>query len=59
MGACLADIIIHWSLIFSETVNGSGKCCKSFGVGIALIIDILLNSLIGLTPFVDNFTREL
>jgi len=58
MGACLADIIIHWTLIFSETINGSGKCCRSFAIFITLVIDVLLNSLIGLTPFVDNFTRK-
>jgi len=58
MGACMADIVIHWSLIFSEAVNGPGKLCRNFGVFLALIVDIMLNCLIGLTPFVDNWTRK-
>jgi len=59
IGACLADIVANWGLIFSKQVNGTDT--SSFGrhvrIFIWLIIDIIINCLIGLTPFVDNFTH--
>jgi len=59
IGACLADITINWKLLFSKEVNKSdaGTRLRNFKVLLWLIFDILINCLIGLTPFVDNFTH--
>ncbi|EED94376.1 predicted protein, partial [Thalassiosira pseudonana CCMP1335] len=45
IGACIADICINWSLLFSKHVL------------LWLLFDIVINCLVGLTPFVDNFTH--
>jgi len=57
IGACLADIIMNWRLLFSDFVNENGKKHKHAMVIIFLLVDIILNSIIGLTPYVDNFTH--
>ena len=57
IGACLADIYLHWGLLFSKFVNGKNNHGHVY-VLLALLADIFINSLIGLTPFVDNFTRK-
>lgn len=59
IGACLADITMNWKLLFSDFVNEKDKKHKHAMVVVALLLDILLNSIIGLTPYVDNFTRKL
>lgn len=58
IGACLADIIMNWKLLFCDFVSENGKKHRHAMVVVILLLDILLNSIIGLTPFVDNFTRE-
>lgn len=59
IGACVADIAINWRLLFSKEVNknDSGTRLRHFKVLMWLVFDILINCLIGLTPFVDNFTH--
>jgi len=59
IGACLADIVTNWNLLFSKAVNKTddGSRYRHIKVLIWLILDILLNVLIGMTPFVDNFTH--
>lgn len=59
IGGCLADIVSNWNLLFSKAVNpeDDGSVFRHTKVLIWLIVDILLNVLIGLTPFVDNFTH--
>lgn len=56
IGGCIADIIANWSLLFSKELN-QGESFKHVKVLIWLMLDILLNVIIGLTPFVDNFTH--
>lgn len=56
IGGCVADIIANWNLIFSKELN-QGEGFKHVKVLIWLMVDILLNVVIGLTPFVDNFTH--
>jgi H+/Cl- antiporter ClcA len=58
IGACLADIIMNWSLLFSDIVSEHGKKHRHAIVVIVLVVDIFLNSIIGLTPFVDNYNRK-
>lgn len=58
IGACLSDIIMNWKLLFSDFVTENGKKHRHAMVVIFLLMDIILNSIIGLTPYVDNFTRK-
>ncbi|KAL7469309.1 hypothetical protein ACHAXS_009575 [Conticribra weissflogii] len=59
IGACLADICINWSLLFSKHANESdeGTRFRHLKVLLWLLFDIIINCLVGLTPFVDNFTH--
>jgi len=57
IGACLSDIIMNWNLLFSDFVN-EGKSKKRHALVLLLLfLDIIVNCLLGLTPFVDNFTH--
>ena len=58
IGACLADILMNWRLLFSEFVIEDGKKHRHVMVVIVLLMDIILNSIIGLTPYVDNYNRK-
>lgn len=58
IGACLADIIMNWKLLFCDFVTENGKKHRHVMVVVFLLLDIVLNCLIGLTPYVDNFTRK-
>jgi membrane associated rhomboid family serine protease len=58
IGACLSDIIINWKLLFCDFVTENGKRHRHAMVVVFLLLDIALNSIIGLTPYVDNFTRK-
>lgn len=58
IGACLADIIMNWKLLFCDFVTENGKKHRHALVVVALLFDIALNCIIGLTPFVDNFCRK-
>ncbi|KAL7539238.1 LOW QUALITY PROTEIN: hypothetical protein ACHAXR_009109 [Thalassiosira sp. AJA248-18] len=57
IGAAISDIIMNWNLLFNEFVNERGARLSHARVLIVLFLDIVLNCLIGLTPFVDNFTH--
>lgn len=58
IGACLSDIVMNWKLLFNDFVTENGKKHHHVIVVVFLFLDILLNCVLGLTPFVDNFTRE-
>lgn len=58
IGACLADIMMNWKHLFSDFVIENGRRNNHLLVVAFLILDILLNCLIGLTPYVDNYTRK-
>lgn len=57
IGACVADIIMNWKHLFSDFVTENGRRNNHLLVIVFLILDIVLNCLIGLTPYVDNFTH--
>lgn len=59
IGACVADILINWRLLFSKHVNSTkdGTRFRHIKVLMYLLFDIVINCLVGLTPFVDNFTH--
>ena len=58
IGACLSDIIMNWKLLFCDFVTENGKRHRHAMVVVMLLLDIVLNSIIGLSPYVDNFTRK-
>jgi len=58
IGACLSDIIMNWKLLFHDFVTENGKRQSHAMVVVFLLLDIFLNCIIGLTPYVDNFTRK-
>lgn len=58
IGACLSDIIMNWKLLFCDFVTENGKRHRHAMVVVFLLLDIIVNSIIGLTPYVDNFTRK-
>lgn len=59
IGACVADIVTNWNLLFSKVVNDddTGVRFRHLKVLLWLLLDIILNILIGLTPLIDNFTH--
>lgn len=58
IGACLADIIMNWRLLFSDFVTENGKKHRHVIIVVVLFLDIALNSIIGLTPYIDNYNRK-
>lgn len=48
---------MNWSLLFSDFVTENGKKHRHAIVVLVLLLDIVLNTIIGLTPYIDNFTR--
>lgn len=57
IGACIADIMLNWNMLFlkpDEETNMKWRYAMVLGW---LVFDIVINCLIGLTPFVDNFTH--
>ncbi|GMH87879.1 hypothetical protein TL16_g10991, partial [Triparma laevis f. inornata] len=57
LGATLADIIMNWNLLFSsDAIVRSDKQKKGHvWIIVVLVLDMVLNVLIGFLPFVDNF----
>ena len=58
IGSCLADIVMNWHLLFSDFVNEGQKKRNHVLILMLLFLDITANTLLGMTPFVDNFTRK-
>jgi len=58
IGACLSDIMMNWKLLFSDIVTENSNRHRHAMVVVFLLLDVALNCIIGLTPYVDNFTRE-
>ena len=56
LGACLADITMHWHLIFNDYIHEQ-RTNENYSIIAWLAAEIILNCLIGLTPLVDNFTH--
>jgi len=60
IGACLADIILNWDLVFGRQydLHDTDYCRKIYMV-VFLLSDVAVNFLVGFIPFVDDFTRQL
>lgn len=58
IGGCIADIILNWKLLFIKGEHDDGdQRWRHYYAFFWLFFDIIINCLIGLTPFVDNFTH--
>ena len=63
IGGCTADITLNWRLLFinyspSENGNRSAAASRQNIYAILwLVLDIVVNAVIGLTPMVDNFSH--
>ena len=59
IGGCIADIVLNWSLLFIRGEHEDDvSLSQHWSAFCWLFVDIVANCLIGLTPFVDNFTRK-
>eukprot|EP00934_Nitzschia_sp_Nitz4_P008905 Nitzschia sp. Nitz4//scaffold55_size114948//17037//18677//NITZ4_003884-RA/size114948-processed-gene-0.199-mRNA-1//1//CDS//3329554479//8895//frame0 len=60
IGVCVADVVLNWKLLFLAFQDQDGKpatcLVKSLSV-FWLLVDLAGNSVIGLTPYVDNFAH--
>ena len=58
IGACVADIVKNWSLLFdNKVIEDSSLAIRHYRVVFILIVDIVLNCIVGFTPLIDNFTH--
>jgi membrane associated rhomboid family serine protease len=59
IGACLADIMLNWKLMFLVFKDHYGKSasCLKFWCFFWLCADLTINCLFGMTPFVDNYAH--
>lgn len=58
IGGCIADIILSWHMLFIKTGDGDVQNkTRNLMVIVWLVADVLVNIIIGFTPFVDNFTH--
>ncbi len=57
IGGCMADICLNWNLLFLKTTTDDNTRWRHFLVLLWLAVDIIVNCLLGFTPFVDNFTH--
>ena len=57
IGVCVADIALNWKLLFL-TFRDRGNPCRMRTCSLFwLVFDIAINSIIGFTPYVDNFAH--
>jgi membrane associated rhomboid family serine protease len=57
IGACAADISLNWNLLFLKSTTNKKDRWRHTMVLFWLGVDMLINCIIGFTPFVDNFTH--
>lgn len=50
---------MNWRLLFCDIVTENGTKHRHAIVVVILLFDIALNSIIGLTPYIDNYNRKL
>ena len=56
IGGCVADITLNWKLLFIKASQDDRETKRrNLRAILWLVLDIVVNSLIGLTPYVDNF----
>lgn len=58
IGACLADIMLNWNILFLKSSQDDDKTRKRNMWAIFWISsEVIVNILLGTTPYIDNFTH--
>lgn len=57
IGGCAADISLNWNLLFLKSTTSDKDRSRHLWVIFWLLFDVVINCLLGFTPFVDNFTH--
>lgn len=57
IGGCIADIGLNWNLLFLKTTTDGSSRNRHLLVLLWLGMDVVLNCVLGFTPYVDNFTH--
>lgn len=59
IGACIADAILNWKLMFLVFKDrpGMSGCWMKFWCIFWLVLELIIHALIGFTPYVDNFAH--
>ena len=58
IGACLADILLNWNILFIKSGDSDVKTGRRNAWAIFwVILEVIVNILLGTTPYIDNFTH--
>lgn len=60
IGVCMADIVLNWKLLFllfRKDESGFRWCLYNLFCVFTLCFDVAINSIVGFTPYVDNFAH--
>jgi len=58
VGGCISDIVMNWQLLFIKTGENDTKTKRrNIGSIMWLAAEIVVNLIIGFTPYVDNFSH--
>mmetsp|Transcript_12602 Transcript_12602/g.30095 ORF Transcript_12602/g.30095 Transcript_12602/m.30095 type:complete len:529 (+) Transcript_12602:205-1791(+) len=59
MGACMADIVVNWNLMFLVFRDrpGVSRCCIKSKCFSLMFFEMALNWIVGLTPYIDNLAH--
>ena len=58
IGGCLADIMVNWRLLFLKDCGEEDDSLpwkRNVGAFIFIVIEVAINIVLGLTPYIDNF----
>jgi Rhomboid family len=58
IGGCIADISLNWKLLFiGGREHETSVFRRNFTAILCLVVEVVINLMIGLTPYVDNFSH--
>lgn len=58
IGGCIADISQNWKLLFiGGPEHETSAFRRNFAAILCLVVEVVINLIIGLTPYVDNFSH--
>lgn len=59
IGICWSDVIVNWDLMFLSVhgLEGKQNWCQMIQFWLWISVDTIINCLVGLTPYIDNFAH--
>lgn len=58
IGACLADIMLNWNILFLKSSEDDEKTrSRNIWAIVWITVELIVNILLGTTPYIDNFTH--